>query len=54
MDKVFKISSTANGLSEKDIEKINDFLGEKGNDDFEITKIKELRSGDILITVSDM
>ena len=54
MDKVFKIGLTPNGLSETDIEKINNFLKEKNNDDFEITKIKELRSGEILITVSDV
>lgn len=54
MDRVFKISLTPNGLSETDIEKINDFLEEKDNDDFEITKIKELKSGEILITVSDI
>ena len=54
MDRVFKIGLTPNGLSETDIKKINNFLEEEDNDDFEITKIKELKSGEILITVSDI
>ena len=36
------------------LKKINNFLEEEDNDDFEITKIKELKSGEILITVSDI
>lgn len=54
MDKVFKIGLTSSGLSEMDIEKINEFLEKADNYDFEVTKIKELRNGEILITVSDV
>lgn len=55
MDRVFKIGLTPNNsLSEMDIEEINNFLEKKENYDFEVTKIKELKSGEILITVSDV
>lgn len=55
MDKIFKISfNTTNSLSDTDIEKINEFLEEDENYDFEVTKIKELRNGEILIVVSDV
>lgn len=54
MDKIFKIGLTSSGLSEMDIEKINEFLEKADNYAFEIIKIKELRNGEILITVSDV
>lgn len=55
MDKVFKIGLTVNGsLSDTDIEKINEFLEEDENYDFEVTKIKEVTNGEILIVVSDV
>ena len=55
MDKIFKINfNVANSLSDTDIEKINEFLEKNENYDFEVTKIKELRNGEILIVVSDV
>jgi hypothetical protein len=55
MDKVFKIGLTVNNsLSDTDIEKINEFLEKNENYDFEVTEIKELCNGEILVVVSDV
>lgn len=53
MDKIFKIRTnlTGNGLDDKDIKKINDFLEDE--DDFQVTKVKDTKNGEILVVVSD-
>lgn len=53
MDKIFRIETnlTGNGLNDKDIKKINDFLEEE--DDFQVTKIRDTKNGEVLVVVSD-
>ena len=54
MDKMFKLSYNMNNeISSTDIDTLNEFLSKPENDEFEITKIKELRNNEILIVVSD-
>ena len=55
MDKLYVIGLDQSGhYLERDVNKLNDFLNQSDNDDFEITKIKTMPNGEVFIVVSDV
>ena len=55
MDKLYIIGLDQTGhYLEKDVDKLNDFLTNFNNDDFEIKKMKTMPNGEVFILVSDL